>query len=217
MAALSQDDWYTKISKFVPSWYFEKESEPLPNTPAVFRAMAAVFSQIQHDTDDGVNATFLTLSSDPVLDLMGDERSIARIPGELDPPYSNRVQRITSQTDEPDIQAAVDHLLLVMGCLIRESPDDHPYASRKNFASRDWYVTAYRQDFFTLVTPLQAHAPYAFSGSGSESWHYFSDWDYAGPNPLASVIYQSVIALVNSMKAFGVMYRLAESRRSVLN
>lgn len=87
--ALTLQQWHDKIEKFVPRWYFE-EIDGLAD--AVFWGVAAVFHGIQQDVDDQQAATFITESEAPILDLLGDERSIIRNPGEGDPSYAGRIQ-----------------------------------------------------------------------------------------------------------------------------
>src|SRR4051812_27763030 len=86
--ALTQDQWFEKIKKFVPSWYFEK----YVYAPAVFKAVAAVFQAIQEDTDDAQASTFILQSAAPVDDLHGDERNLPRGSGESDGSYNFRIQ-----------------------------------------------------------------------------------------------------------------------------
>ena len=207
--ALTIDQWNAKIRKWVPSDIFiDHGVEKEVITSAFFYAVAAMFQQIDQDKDDQFNTTFITRSTAPIEDLLGDERGKIRFVGESDANYAARIQAITSMTDTVNIKAAVDKLLLIAGCLIKESPRDNPYANRSTFCNRDDYVTAFGRNFFTLITPRQVHAPYSFSDSA------YSDSDFVGTDISSNSIYTSIIALVNSMKAFGVLYRIVESTRS---
>lgn len=92
--ALTADQWYLKIKKFVPSWYFTNDEKTVCYTRGSFKAIAAVFAQLQADTDSQQAATFIMQSSAPVLDLLGDERSLARRPGEIDATYAPEVRDV---------------------------------------------------------------------------------------------------------------------------
>lgn len=207
--ALTQEQWYQKIKKFVPSWWFERESlSGGALSPALFRAMAALFQQIQQDTDDAQAATFITGATSPILDLLGDERSRARLSLELDPAYRTRIQRITSQTDLDDIQTAVDALLLIPPCTIQEAPLTSLYCSRSTFCSRDQFFLNYLRNAFLIVVPRQTHAPYSFTSRSM----FCSRSSFAGSNVTSNSIYSSIIATVDAMKADGVLYGIVESQ-----
>ena len=61
-------------------------------TDAVFFAAAAVFRQVEQDMIDQQASTFYTQSPVPIIDLLGDERSTPRIPGQSDASYDSTVQ-----------------------------------------------------------------------------------------------------------------------------
>ncbi len=92
--AQTADQWYEKIKRFVPSWYFEGEEKTICYTRGVFMGLAAVLAQVQDDVDSQQSATFIMSSDDvaPVTDLHGDERSIDRLVGESDADYRPRIR-----------------------------------------------------------------------------------------------------------------------------
>lgn len=90
--SLTADQWYAKISKFVPSWYFEDKELSVCFTRGTFKAIAAVFAAVSTDTDDQQDETFIMDSDAPFLDLHGDERSFPRTIGESDATYRPEVR-----------------------------------------------------------------------------------------------------------------------------
>lgn len=202
--AKTVDQWYDKLKSFVPSWWFEKQVYSV----AMFRAIAAMFNKIELDADDQFNSTFILRADAPVLDTLGDERDITRLNGETNPPYALRIQRITSQTDRPDIRAIVDALLIKPGCIIKEIPYDAPYCARGNFCSRNDYVSEFINSFFVIIIPKQVHTPYSFVGRSL----FCGRLGFAGSEDNATAFYPSIIASVDAVKAFGEMYAIVESR-----
>lgn len=104
--AYTIDQWHAKIKKFVPSWHFEN---PTGRENALFYATAALFQQIQQDSDDAQAQTFIMQSANPVDDLHGDERTIKRLSGELDAKYNPRIRDgIFIPVSKSQIQKAID-------------------------------------------------------------------------------------------------------------
>lgn len=206
--ALTQAQWNTKIRSLLPSWWFEQDRR----TPGLIQAIAAVFAQLDIDANDAFNSTFITRSTAPILDVLGDERNLTRLSGETDANYASRIQRITSETDKISIKAAVDALLSNPGCKILETPIDNPYLSRGCYLSRDSYLTDIQKNFFWIVIPKQTHAAYSFASRGN----YMSRLDFMGTATTTQTLYPSIITLVNAMKAFGVLFGIVESTRTSL-
>lgn len=92
--AQTATQWYAKISKFVPSWYFEGQEQSVCFTRGVFKGLAAVLAQCQQDADDQQAATFImnTVDVAPITDLHGAERNTPRGGGESDSSYRPRIR-----------------------------------------------------------------------------------------------------------------------------
>lgn len=92
--AQTADQWYAKLKKFVPSWYFEGDEQAVCYTRGVFKGLAAVMAAVQSDADDQQAVTFIMNAADvaPYTDLHGSERSVIRQPGELDAAYKIRIR-----------------------------------------------------------------------------------------------------------------------------
>lgn len=203
---MTAEQWYQQLRAWVPGWWFEDEHYNV----AVFRAMGEVMAQVEEDSIDQFNATFLTRSTAPILDLAGSERNQTRLSGESDASYANRIQRLSSASDWPEIKAAVDSVLLVPGCKILEAPGGKPYGTRKSFISRDEYFCSFREDMATVVVPKQIHAPYSFASRGN----YASRGSFMGSATSSTQTYSTLVNVINALKAFGVLFRIVESTRS---
>lgn len=201
--ALTLEQWKDKLKTFVPAWWFETDQ----NTEGLFWAAAAVFQAVDQDKDDQFNATFITRATSPILDLIGDERSIERVTGESDVKYRPRIQQITSQTDAPNLKVIVDALLAVPGCKILESPGGLIYANRGTFLNRDNYFSDFKNDYFLVVVPLQVHLPYSFASRG----FYLNRDNFAGTDSAAVDFFDSIVSALQQNKAFGVLFGVVES------
>lgn len=91
MAAQTQQQWYDKISRWVPSWWFENKFGKNV-TQAIFWGAAAIYQQIEQDMMDSQQSTFILDSAAPILDLLGDEREQVRTSGQSDASFRPVVQ-----------------------------------------------------------------------------------------------------------------------------
>lgn len=124
--AQTVDQWFAKLKKWVPSWYFEnKFNRNVAVTEAIFYGAAAVYQQIEQDMLDQQAATFLLSSPGPIIDLLGDERSLPRIAGESDASYEVRVQNsLFRNVGEVELQALIDSQLHVTPSFLIENEQD---------------------------------------------------------------------------------------------
>ena len=168
--------------------------------------------QTQIDGDDQFEAVFIGNETTPILDLTGSEVGKTRLSGENDQNYQTRIRTLSNQSDAIDIKKLVDSLLLVPGCKIQSSPINNPYCNRGSFASRDNYLCGFLQNFFIVIVPKQIHAPYSFCSRG-----YFDNrLNFAGSNVDPTQQFTSIIQQINDSIAFGVMYSIVESTKSVV-
>lgn len=153
--ALTVDEWYAKLKKFVPSWVFENEDQGLAD--GVFYGLAAIYHQVQVDAEDHFNATFIQEAAAPVLDGLGFERHKDRTTGETDAAYRIRVRNLRNASNLSDIQAAVDGQLHNGSATIIENIsygffDDVMFCDDPT--SR-WMEGTKNPRFFTLIIPIQ--------------------------------------------------------------
>jgi hypothetical protein len=204
--ALTQDEWYDKLRSWVPSWFFER---PIYQV-AYFKALAATLAQAQADAAEHLGETFLLQGTEPFLDAQGDERSVDRLTLEADDVYARRVQRLVAQVDKVSIKAIVDGIIRNAECKVIEGWEAN-YCVRETFMSRDEYLTDYRYNAFTIVTPANTsqHEPYSFCDR--EAFCDREDW--VGTVTLTEDVYASIVAALNQAKALGTLYRIVESKR----
>ena len=87
MAALTQSEWFEKLSGWVPKWYFESEEYQV----AVFQALAKLLASADAEMRAQFDETFITRAVSFMVDQHGYERSITRYTGESDANYSGRI------------------------------------------------------------------------------------------------------------------------------
>jgi hypothetical protein len=202
--AMSQAQWFTKLKSFLPSWWYENEKYQI----AVLEAMAAVFAELDIEADNHFNETFISKATAPVLDAHGAERSVDRLTGELDAPFSQRIRYIINQSNPVDIKTMVDSLLIKGKCDIREHGlGDALFASRGSFCNRHEVFTDISYDTFSIVVDKQLHDPYSFLSREN----FASREDFIGSSESSLPIFQAIAAAVNKAKAFGVLYRISET------
>jgi hypothetical protein len=190
--ALDQAQWYAKIKRWVPSWYFEKNQY----AAAVFQGLAAVFAQIQQDIDDAQAATFILDSPGPVIDLLGDERDTPRLTGESDASYQPRVQNSLFQ------KVSLAQLQSLVNAVLNNGPaffidneeygyfDDPDVSSNPGFLYYDdyysrWISLSKWYNWFTVIIPAQT--------GGNDT-----------------LIQQAVVAALEANIAFGVTYDILD-------
>lgn len=202
--ALTQAQWYEKIKKFVPLWYFESEYYQL----AYFQALAKVLAQTQADMEEFAAATFIEQATTPYLELHGDERNVDRITDEEDSAYATRIRYIANSSYKAALKRIIDAILIVGECEIREGWDGtNPYLSRGFYFSRDEYFNDYHYNVFTVLIEAQLHDPFAYFSRSA----YLSREDYLGSDESASAVYDSLEAAIDKAKALGVMYKIVET------
>jgi hypothetical protein len=191
--AQTLDQWHAKLKKWVPSWWFEnKFNLSVGVTDAVFYAAAAVFQRIEQDMEDQQKSTFYTQSPAPIIDLLGDERSVPRISGELDPSYETRVQNsLFRNVGEVILQAQIDSQLVVTPSFLIENEQygfyDDPDVSQANgIPYFDDYWTRYldmtkNYNWWTVIIPVQTGG-------------------------VDATIMQNIISVIEQNKAFGTTY-----------
>lgn len=105
--ALTQDQWLSKLRRFVPAWMFEDEGRNL----AIFNGMAKLLADHGTEADDLIDQTFLLEASDSYLDLHGSERGVRRLAGEEDDAYRERIRYIRNSIALNTIFPAVKAVL----------------------------------------------------------------------------------------------------------
>lgn len=178
--ALNQAQWYAKLKKFFPGWWFESEEFQ----DAYTQGIAKVLAQLQTDVDAHIAATFVLQATGEELTQHGLERGILRQTGESDASYELRVQNLWNIANRADIQSLVDSLLTTGTATITEDQiDGNVFADREHFVDRGYLLTDLVLSAFSIVVENQGE-----------------------PDSFYDVIYEAVEAA----KAYGVMWRFLE-------
>lgn len=163
--AQTLQQWHDKIERWVPSWWFQNQFGN-QIADAIFWGQAAVYQRIEQDMLDQQSSTFITQSPAPIIDLLGDERSLPRNSGESDSAYESRVQNcLFLAVNETEIQAVVNADLNNGSVFFIENFsygffDDADLTETPGFLYFDDYwsrvldVTKF-YNWWTLIVPLQ--------------------------------------------------------------
>jgi hypothetical protein len=202
VTSFTEQEWYERIVSFIPSWYFEdKEAQE-----AHARGLAAIMVAIDEDIRDQVNQTFISLSTGDNLNEHGRERSVTRLPGEFDAQYRERVRNIKNESNRPDIQAAVNNILMVGTAEIREDFQGLAFVSRGEYVNRGTIILDQIVNAFSILVDKQIHEPYSFVGR-----ELFADReDYVGTVTSSDYVFDLLLEVVNTNKALGTLYRVIE-------
>lgn len=201
--ALSQDQWFFKLKRLVPSWVFEKNLENI----AVFKAMAKILEQSQIDSDLHIAETFIDQATSEYIELQGQERSVDRFTGETLSSYRERIKRIVSNSNVPAIKSLVDALLIRgESTLIEHTRESGNFYNRNSFLNRNIIDFDVLYNAFTILIDYQI--PEATSFYNRES---FLNREFLSGSSISSdAVFENIIKTVNKNKAYGTVYRLIE-------
>lgn len=107
MAVLTKQQWYDKIKRFVPAWYFQDEL----NQKAHFMGLAKLMETLQQDVSDHFDETMIETADGEFLDEHGSERSITRKTAESDTDYRPRIRIFLNTVAYTNLKALIDDLI----------------------------------------------------------------------------------------------------------
>lgn len=200
--ALTQDQWYEKLRRLVPGWWFEEEDI----NKAVFHGFAKVLSLLDASLDDHIQETYICESEGAYLDEHGLERNLVRLAGEIDASFCERVRNIVNSSNCPSIKAIVDALLEVGESTFLEDFKDQSFFNREDFFNRGKIWFDFVHYAFSILVDKQVHEPYSFFSRE----YFLNREDFYGTNESSLELFQRIVEAVNKAKAFGVAYRLIE-------
>ena len=202
-AKLTQAQWYKQLKGAVPSWVIQKEESAY----AALMAMAKMCESLQDKMQDHLDDTYITRAASTVLNTHGAERSVSRLPEELDPSYSVRVQNLFNQSNTLALSSFINNILVAGTARIQEDFDSVIFASREDFCNRaSVFLDAPRHNTFSIVVDKQVHDPYSFSDR-----EFFLDRDsFAGTFESLDKVFDLILQIVNDNKALGTFYRIIE-------
>lgn len=201
--ALTQQQWFGKIKTFLPNWFFEEEELQ----EAHLQALSLVMASVDTDCDEHLEQTFIKDSEGDFLNAHGDERCIERLSGEFDAQYCVRVQRLTNQSNCPDIKTLVDSFLMVGESIVVEDPDALVFLDREQFLNREEILITEIYNAFSILVEKQVHEPFSFLDR-EES---FMDREFfLGMQESSEYVFDLILEGVNGTKACGTLYRIIE-------
>jgi hypothetical protein len=153
--ALTQEQWFQKLKKFLPKWFFEEENYQ----KAHIYGVAKVLEALQANAQEHVLATFVMDAEDEELDQHGYERGVTRLSGETDAQYAPRVQSLRNRSNRPSIQDLIDSLLAVgEATLLRDEDEGYLYCDNEYFADRDCILVTITYNSFSIIVDNQAQS-----------------------------------------------------------
>lgn len=182
MAALTQQQWYDKISKWVPVWFFENENLQV----AVFQAMAKLLESMDEEMRAQFDESFISRAANLTLDQHGYERSIFRLTGESDTNYALRIRNMTTSLDPVSLEALVNSLLLTGTCVLTEHDYEGNFLGIDSFMDRSTIFTDIFYCVFSII------------------------FEYQGASQEAEDAIMAIATAVNASKALGTLYRITE-------
>lgn len=201
--ALSQEQWFKKLKRLVPTWVFEKNLENV----AIFQGIAKVLERSQLDADAHIAETFIDQATNEYVELQGEERSVERFEGEVLSSYRERVKRIVSNSNLPAIKSLVDALLIRgESTIIEHTRTVGNYYNRNSFLNRNIIDFEVLYNAFTILIDYQIPEPTSFYDRES-----FLDREFLNGSSISSdTVFANIIKTVNRNKAYGTVYRLIE-------
>ena len=205
--ALTQAQWYSKIKKCFPRWYFLDEKYQ----KAHLNGLAAVLAAMQEDSEAYRDETFLEKASTDFVNVHANERSIERLYQEIDASFIARTKDFINVSNIIDLKQTIDLILLAGESLIIEDFNIDNFCNRETFCNRNAIFVDKILNAFSVVVDYQVHEPYSFADR-----EYFSDReDFAGMAESSNRVFEAIISIVNKNKAQGTLYRIIERRQEI--
>lgn len=202
--ALTKDQWFAKIRTWVPEWFFEAGYFQT----ADFQGIAAVFALLETSVEEFRDETFITKADGAYLDMHGAERSVPRLPMEVDHPnYDARIRSIVNVSDRVSLKRLVDSLLVVGESTIVEHAYGSAYLNRNTYFNRAAVLSEIYYNAFSIVIPPQIHDPFDFLNRTT----FANRESFLGTNESSLELFKQIVEAVNNAKAFGVLYRILET------
>lgn len=153
---LTQDQWYAKLRSFLPAWFWETENLQVGHA----KALAKVLEQTQSDADDHLAETFISDATGKFLLQHGAERGIAKLSGESDDTYRERIRNISNRGNIVAIIALVDSIVTTGTNTVKEHWKDGPAFNRTVYCNRRGTFMEVRVLMFSVIINEQTQAIY---------------------------------------------------------
>lgn len=198
----TKQQWYDSFNSWLPQWWFQT----VENQEAILFGICAVLERLDGSLQEHVEETFITMAESGYLDEHGLERNLNRFPGELDPPFSDRIRNIVNSTNYAALKALVDALLDVGEATLIEDYNNQLFLNREAFYNRGYLLITAIYNAFSIIVDRQVHAPYSFYTRE----YFYTRENFTGTNESSIELFQNIVEAVNAAKAFGTVYRLIE-------
>lgn len=204
MAALTKEQWFSKMVRFVPAWVTYEDAT---RARAFFWGVARLLEEAQQVVDAHVTETTISGASAEGLEVHGFERSVTRIDHEEDTSYRERVRSLKNKSNKGDLKALIDMVLLNGVCTIREDMIDADFLNRGVFLNRSYTFPPFPTwNTFTVIFKNQTPMPLSYADRD-----YFNDrLDFMTATSGAEFIYELLSDIIESTKAVGTAYRVIE-------
>jgi hypothetical protein len=196
--------------------------EPEELLDAQIRLLAAMFAEVGSAIETQHARTLIGSADGSWLDQHGIERGVLRYEDETDDAYRARVKLLEDAVTPVAITAAVDALLEVGTCTLREHLGDGAFAGFPGWQGfADMAVTYDGLRAFTILISQQlsnmAHRAYALPASTTIGQQSFVGNDGSKPtvtafvdaeDPVPDDIYRRIYEAVDRLHAAGVTFRI---------
>lgn len=201
--AQTQAQWFKKIKRWVPEWVFQEEAK----AEAIFQAIAKLLAERQTEIADLVSKTFIDEATAEWLDMLGAERSVDRISGELDGDYRPRIRskHLVSKVDRFSLQDIVNALLIRGVAVIKEDWEGAIFEGSSYYNNAEVFIDEIK-DAWTIVVDKQVPEAELFCDSEG-----FLDLQYfIGAVESDIELFDLIAKAIYDNKAFGTLFRIIE-------
>lgn len=201
--ALTQEQWFNKLSSYVPSWVFQEDK----NATAHYQGLAKALEALQGSAEDHIKETYITTSSGEFTDLHGKDRNEVRTATDTPETFKARIREIINSSNVPALKALVDSMLISGESTIVEHHSAEVFCDAGAFLDVNVIpVGDLLYDFFTVIINHQIPPASTFCDIDA-----FCDNTYmTGAVESDPKLFQGIIEAINKNKALGTEYRLIE-------
>lgn len=215
---VTQQEWYDRLSSWVPGWFFENQGVNY----AHFWALAKLLAQQELIAEKKLNDTYINFAQGAYLDHKGEEWGVFRLFGESDEDYRIRIRRSIARSgvDKISIQNLVTELAGPLS-LVQEWHDSHNFANSGAYANighlmleeeyNQFYVFIDRIE--NLFPPSSFMSLNGFLDTGSFLVDNEFDWEV--PSAEGAANFDSIFNAIQEAKAAGVRFVLIERQNLI--
>lgn len=152
--AQTQEQWFHKISTFLPTWYFDKgpDSDRVDTTAPYFEtiiwALAKIASEMETEIYTQFAQTYIDTAVAEVLDLHASERGVERFTGETDASLRPRIKAFGETFSIDYFRDAIEGIIddTYVEYTLKELESDGPWLGVDDIFMPEW-ATSYRKQY----------------------------------------------------------------------